>query len=806
MKKQLYLFLLLFLTTEMLSAQIIENPSLETRTGSIFTISKIELTPQQTRLFIDIVFPAGWWIETDKNIYIQNTETGEKYYCTQVEGIKFNEKFYMPESGKAQFTLTYPALPKEVKKINLIDETDNEGAFYGISLVPEKKDKTKKLFRQIAGNWLKTDGTNDWAYGFYDSLAVFDNQYWKYASVKKKGKRLRMEVLNDKGEQVLLEVTPQKDSTCLIKKEGKEEVYSKTPGKKKIYENNLLHATQFFKSDTARIRGYLKGYSPKLGFTTGLIYIGNEITREDYPTVLTIHPDGRFEADFPLHHPVQEGISLNNTHINFYIEPGETLFIYLDWEDILAKARTRNYDTPLYETRYMGPSGHINEELAKVNPLFRTNYSQLYNDKKKLTPAQFKEKQDKIFQGWQELADSLVATGEFTPKGAHLLKNMPILTHGEAMFDFIMDRNYDARQDTTNKVLQVKEDKSYYDFLRHTPLDDVYIMAHRSFSSFINRFEYMQPFRDTYPDSVMVTIHRSFALFLSDKGIKLTEEEQQLAKHDREVLEKEFITARKDLSDWDAPRDALAKKYATWFDEYQKLDDKDNPAVSFRYFSRAVQIMNERRQKQKIVAELTGKADPLAWQIAQVRSYPYWSKSIEDRKDAHILLDTLRHTVKVPLFIAEAERIYHKIYPKENKKSYALPEGKGTEIFRKIIDPYKGKILFIDFWATTCGPCRGGIEEMAPLRKKYKDSKDFKFIYITSINESPENDYNEYVEKNLKGEAIYRIPMSDYHHLRQLFHFNGIPRYVLIDRDGNVMDEDYNGWNLDYDLKTGLLK
>lgn len=58
------------------------------------------------------------------------------------------------------------------------------------------------------------------------------------------------------------------------------------------------------------------------------------------------------------------------------------------------------------------------------------------------------------------------------------------------------------------------------------------------------------------------------------------------------------------------------------------------------------------------------------------------------------------------------------------------------------------------------------------------------FIFITSEGESPEKPYKEYVEKNLKGEAVYRIPSSDYQRLRELFSFNGIPRYILVGRDG----------------------
>ena len=63
------------------------------------------------------------------------------------------------------------------------------------------------------------------------------------------------------------------------------------------------------------------------------------------------------------------------------------------------------------------------------------------------------------------------------------------------------------------------------------------------------------------------------------------------------------------------------------------------------------------------------------------------------------------------------------------------------------------------------------------------------------------NKYNEYVEKNLKGEACYRIPQADYNYLRQLFHFNGIPHYEWIEKDGTVLRNSPGTYNLEKYLK-----
>jgi hypothetical protein len=44
-------------------------------------------------------------------------------------------------------------------------------------------------------------------------------------------------------------------------------------------------------------------------------------------------------------------------------------------------------------------------------------------------------------------------------------------------------------------------------------------------------------------------------------------------------------------------------------------------------------------------------------------------------------------------------------------------------------------------------------------------------------------------EQSLKN--IYSLSVDDFNYLRQLFKFNGIPRYVVIDKEGNVIYDNF---------------
>ena len=74
----------------------------------------------------------------------------------------------------------------------------------------------------------------------------------------------------------------------------------------------------------------------------------------------------------------------------------------------------------------------------------------------------------------------------------------------------------------------------------------------------------------------------------------------------------------------------------------------------------------------------------------------------------------------------------------------------------------------------------------------------FDFIFITSEDDSPLQRYNEFVaEQELKN--TYRINADQYRYLRQLFRFNGIPRHVLVDKEGRILDN-----NIDYFTPYGF--
>jgi len=125
-----------------------------------------------------------------------------------------------------------------------------------------------------------------------------------------------------------------------------------------------FEACEFFISDTARLIGYIQGYDPRAGFSTGMVYANNVITREDYPVVIQIHEDGRFEGVIPMNYPEYSSVWFGRQNISFYIQPGQTLVMLLDWEEFRMADRLRNETYKFKNTRFQGVTADINSELS----------------------------------------------------------------------------------------------------------------------------------------------------------------------------------------------------------------------------------------------------------------------------------------------------------------------------------------------------------------------------------------------------------------------------------------------------------
>ena len=96
------------------------------------------------------------------------------------------------------------------------------------------------------------------------------------------------------------------------------------------------------------------------------------------------------------------------------------------------------------------------------------------------------------------------------------------------------------------------------------------------------------------------------------------------------------------------------------------------------------------------------------------------------------------------------------------------------------LNSFKGKITFINFWATWCGPCREELPHLQKLIESYKDRPDVQFVSM-SMDENPGLIQPFIQEHNLSMTVI-----PAYSFLTDTLKVNGIPQNWIVDQDGVV--------------------
>lgn len=105
--------------------------------------------------------------------------------------------------------------------------------------------------------------------------------------------------------------------------------------------------------------------------------------------------------------------------------------------------------------------------------------------------------------------------------------------------------------------------------------------------------------------------------------------------------------------------------------------------------------------------------------------------------------------------------------------------------FGKIINLYEGKVVYLDFWASWCGPCKKEMPHSLKMQEHFK-GKDVVFIYMSS-DRNPKAWQNSIGRLQITGEN-YLANAKVWKEYNSMFEVKFIPRYVLIDKEGRVVN------------------
>lgn len=117
-----------------------------------------------------------------------------------------------------------------------------------------------------------------------------------------------------------------------------------------------------------------------------------------------------------------------------------------------------------------------------------------------------------------------------------------------------------------------------------------------------------------------------------------------------------------------------------------------------------------------------------------------------------------------------------------------FPDVSSAKTIKDVIDRYKGKVIFMDIWATWCGPCRASFAYVGPLQE-YAAANDVVLLYLSIDRPEDDEKWRKMAAHyNLKGEHV-RGQEAFHQEIYDTFGHKGalsIPRCVIFDKQGNI--------------------
>ena len=620
----------------------------------------------------------------------------------------------------------------------------------------------------------RNEQTGDWDIGFTEKYAIYDCKLWDYDYVRPKGNKVVMALTNN-GEKVDVVIDKEKKGKRQMLINGKKQTYSLiTTSELPSYptkDTTPFKDNDYRAIDTVTFVGWLKDLpkevldrNRKYVITTYSIF-----TREATEYSGDIDDEGHFVVKVPVENSQQIDADWRRTSIVTVLEPGETYFLLIDGAN--------------QKRLVMGRNARVQNELLAHQ--YRKSFDQLH-EHHILTEEQllaYKDQWAGMYQHNQSMLDSI-------------MQQNPTLSR--KFEDF---QRMDDIATTAEEVLQSslfaqggklpQGVKDYIDSLLWQNIVKPYTIA-RNMSFLLYYYSYnAEHGSDKYKQSVTIDAN-SLLQMEKDGYIKFSEEDKAFLKRFQD-LTNQFKQAKEE--------------------DYEAINEKNKELI---------EQIGEFMQRSDVETAINESIDPILTEVA-ISDSIYPDALLRDFSRAQKLYERLDHNrkplnrtqmavlnqIQLPAvrstLLAENDKFINmqkaEVANAECLRPSSDVEGltDGEAILRKILEPFKGRIVYLDIWGTWCGPCKDKLKESHFVKEQLKD---FDIVYLYLANTSPEESWKNVIkEYNLTGPNCvhYNLPKAQQRAVEQFLNVDSFPTYKLIDKQGNIHDLHWLHTN---DMKT----
>ena len=722
--------------------------------SSDLKVQQVTLAEDKTDVTLCSRVPKGNWVQLSPQTFLQ---VGDRQYKVRESSIGLGTKYTLT-ADSVVFTATFEPVPMTTTSFDFV-EPDGW-------LICKVRERGGVVANVIADTYWRDATTGEWLLGIAADAVIVDGEVCAIASRSERkdvftltladGRSIRIGKAKKGAREII--IGQEEPVTCVQMTRGTLADYPTRD------EADFIDSG-YRKGDSATVSGWLKGLPRAIsdGGVTVTCYVENFLTDEQETFVANADSLGRFEIKLPLLNTTYVIFSAKGFSSSAILVPGERYFFLNDYatrQQFWMGRDVRLQNEMLSHSLSRLPlHGHVlTTEIRKRGELDAVWMMQQCDSVHGLNLAnaqQFLDRHPTLSRRYATFVRSYIY--------AYQLFEMM-----QARYDV---KNRELPQEYMSRVAQLMDSVS-------TP----YTLTGGSYSSFLrDYFDQLQPDANAYRERSVRRLSNAGAVTLSEAERATLE--QYAAEH---------ATVLRTIKKGGRSRDELIKMFNDF--EAQPI------ASQFNSLCRRIDAQLTLEMPLDKILSLIEVLDSLA-ASSDLRDLCLARYCYEQlnwlRKPLDSAIVALANTeIKNPDIKALANELNEKYIALSQRDISQSPclrpnsdvEGltDGEQILRKILEPYKGRIVYLDVWGTWCSPCKRKLKESPRVKKALADL-DIVYLYLCnrSSDESWKNVIKEY---DLLGDNCvhYNLPDEQQAAVERFIKLTGYPTYRLIDREGGI--------------------